>query len=889
MLTKGINMRNAMMMSATLGGLLVISSPSLAEPNDATNVVSRIETEKNAAGAAVLIEAQQTPNYSVFRLTDPFRILIDINDAKLTDDFAAPAAWAHPSIQGLKATRISDENSSIIRVEITLDGKRQFEVTSDKNRILASISIPQSNRANEPTRIGKMTKKVTKSGVKIISKLQGDIPKPSDVSILELNNPPRVVIDIEGAKVLPKFQKLKVGHKAVKRARIGQRKDSVRLVVDLKASKQRPEVNVDAVDGNLVIAVLPVQKKEEAPKDEPKSELAEAAPSATTIPREEPQEAQEEEVFKPALVEDVRFEPKNGFVRLTVDLSKDATILKDSDSERNQPVLRLQNAELPKSLIRKLDTSAIAANVVNAISTYNDGKDIVLAAQINDGTEHRHWRKGNRIFWDFRTSSAQAKVERAPAVVKPASAKKQVAQAKVIPYAEQTTSSFSTDAAGMTGQIFTARKRYRGRRISLDLKDAEIHNVLRLLADVAKLNIVASDDVSGTVTLKLRNVPWDQALDIILQSKALDKTKNGNIIRVAPLATLVAEEKERLARKESKVLLDPLSIRLIPVNYADAEGLSNQIAPLLTEQRGSVKVDKRTNVLVVEDIAEVLLKVERLVRTLDTQTPQILIEARIVEAATAFVRDLGIQWGGNSSLATQFGTQTGLQFPNSIAIKGGAEVGQNAVGGVLPQGNNFAINLPAPVGTGKGGALGFVFGSAGGSQLLALRLSAAEQQGKTKIISAPKIVTTDNTEARIISGEKVPITVVTANGPTTRFIDANLELTTTPHVTADGNVMLRIAAKKNELSNRRDDIGTPGIITREASTQMLVRDGDTAVMGGIYRRTASNTEDYVPLLGRIPVLGWLFKKQARADSREELLIFISPRIINRDSAAVSGS
>ncbi|MEE2901113.1 MAG: type IV pilus secretin PilQ [Myxococcota bacterium] len=889
MLTKGINMRNAMMMSAALGGLLIISSPSLAEPNDATNVVSRIETEKNTAGAAVLIEAQQTPSYSVFRLTDPFRILIDINDAKLTDDFAAPAAWAHPSIQGLKATRISDENSSIIRVEITLDSKRQFEVTSENNRILASISIPQSNHTNEPTRIGKMTKKVTKSGVKIISKIQGDIPKPSDVSILELNNPPRVVIDIEGAKVLPKFQKLKVGHKAVKRARIGQRKDSVRLVVDLKASKQRPEVNVDAVDGNLVIAVLPVQKREEKRKDAPKAELAEAATSATTIPREEPQEAQEEEVFKPALVEDVRFEPKNGFVRLTVDLSKDATILKDSDSERNQPVLRLQNAELPKSLIRKLDTSAIAANVVNAISTYNDGKDIVLAAQINDGTEHRHWRKGNRIFWDFRTSNPQAKVERAPAIVKPASTKKQVAQAKVIPYAEQTTSSFSTDAAGMTGQIFTARKRYRGRRISLDLKDAEIHNVLRLLADVAKLNIVASDDVSGTVTLKLRNVPWDQALDIILQSKALDKTKNGNIIRVAPLATLVAEEKERLARKESKVLLDPLSIRLIPVNYADADGLSKQIAPLLTEQRGSVKVDKRTNVLVVEDIAEVLLKVERLVRTLDTQTPQILIEARIVEAATAFVRDLGIQWGGNSSLATQFGTQTGLQFPNSIAIKGGAEVGQSAVGGVLPQGNNFAINLPAPVGTGKGGALGFVFGSAGGSQLLALRLSAAEQQGKTKIISAPKIVTTDNTEARIISGEKVPITVVTANGPTTRFIDANLELTTTPHVTADGNVMLRISAKKNELSNRRDDIGTPGIITREASTQMLVRDGDTAVMGGIYRRTASNTEDYVPLLGRIPVLGWLFKKQARADSREELLIFISPRIINRDSAAVSGS
>src|SRR5207244_7831932 len=193
--------------------------------------------------------------------------------------------------------------------------------------------------------------------------------------------------------------------------------------------------------------------------------------------------------------------------------------------------------------------------------------------------------------------------------------------------------------------IRPAAARYTGRRISLDLKDADIQNVLRLLADVSKLNIVAADDVKGRVTIKLKNVPWDQALDIILRSKQLDKTRSGNIIRVAPVEVLRKEEELRIERQKAKVELEPLAVRLIPVSYAAANDVKPQVTSLLSP-RGKVNIDVRTNVLVVEDIPDVLTKVERLVRTLDTQTPQVLIEARIVEANTQFTRDLGIQWGG---------------------------------------------------------------------------------------------------------------------------------------------------------------------------------------------------------------------------------------------------
>lgn len=906
-----------------VGALCAAPTLAAAESNDAL-LVQRIETRGSGAEREVVIHTSAKPTFSVFRLSEPFRVLVDVNNAKTS----APMDLQKVDdgvVRYVSTNQFVDEQSSILRVEIALDGPLPYEVNANGNAIVVKIGAGQPATEAKPApaiteaapanvQLGRLTRRSRGARTVLSAPVLKGALSDVKVEMMQLDEPTRVVVDLVGATAQPKWQRVKVRKMGVKMARVADRDGAVRVVFDIADGAELPEVTVDAVAGRLELSVraakkpapAPIAKAQPAAKPEP-APVAEAQPApvaepAPVVAKAEPAPAPVVAKTEPAVAEvkseaavamvpdavvttsptpaatapvrnvkDVRFEQKDGFVRLTVLLDDAAPKANRESREGSEvPTIRIPATALPSHLERTLDVAEVAGGVLSAVSTYADGGDLIVAANIVPGTEHRHWTKKNRMMWDFRNRLAKATT-------------------KVAKYSDEVTSGYSSDAVQTASRVAPTKARYKGRRISLDLKDADVKNVLRLLADVSKLNIVAADDVEGNITVKLRNVPWDQALDIILRSKQLDKTRNGNIIRVAPITVLAAEEALRLERRKSRVQLEPLTVRLIPVSYAVAADVKPQINALLTE-RGKVNVDTRTNVLVVEDISEVLLKAERLVRTLDTQTPQVLIESRIVEARSNFGRELGIQWGGNVSATQGFGTSTGLTFPNNISIAGGADdIANNVTTGVVNT-PNYAVNLPAAgVGSGGGGALGFTFGSIGGAALISLRLSAAETMGKVKIISAPKIVTLDNKEAKIVSGEKVPITVVTANGPTTRFINANLELVVTPHVTQDGSILLRVAAKKNELSDRRDLLGVPGIITKEAETEMIVRDGDTAVMGGIYRRNATENKNYVPWLGKIPVLGWLFKRSVTTDARDELLIFISPRIVNRSAALVQSS
>ncbi len=910
--------------------------------------IERIETLSKGNGRDVVIHTDQKATYSVFLLSSPFRILVDVNNARARE--ALDLLKVNDGVvRYLSTQRFSDGVSSILRVEIALEKDLPYRVRASDRKITVSVEgespaadVPAkvNGSASEPAKsgtavrekpeatpkpeaadkavpagapareevveLGKLKKKVRGDRVVLRSKLLKGNVEEAAVRIEQLENPGRVLVDVVGAKIRPKWQRLKIRRRGVERARIASNPDRVRFVLDLKSGEPVPQVDVTVVGQYLEIAVSPPQmakatqaaKGIRAAKTDPAKTKAVVEPKVAEAPvaktpdvgagalptvaavvppaSARPQAGAGQPATGPlsesaqANVLDVRFDPKEGFFRLTVELDGVVQVEQPSKGQPGRAMLRLKGVLLPEVLERTLDVTAIAGRTVESVSTYQEGSDSVLVASLSSGTEHRHWTKGNRVMWDFRNKAEE--------------------RTEIVHYGEQATSGYAAaggaQARRAAATLIPTKRRYKGRRISIDLKDADIQNVLRLLADVSKLNIVAASDVSGRITIKLRNVPWDQALDIILRSMQLDKVRNGNIIRVAPIEVLKKEEELRIDREKARIDLEPLTVRLIPVSYAVASEIKPQVTALLSP-RGKVNIDVRTNVLVVEDIAEVLLKVERLVRTLDTQTPQVLIEARIVEARSSFTRELGIQWGGNVSLTQQFGTSTGLSFPNNIRIAGAADDGQNNVTeGVL--GNpNFAINMPATVGSGGGGALGFIFGSAGGSALINLRLSAAEATGKVKIVSAPKVVTLDNKAAKILSGEKVPITVITANGPSTRFIDANIELQVRPHVTQDGSILMAIQAKKNELSDRVDLLGVPGIITKEAATQMIVRDGDTAVLGGLYRRTAQSNKSYVPWIGKIPVLGWLFKSSSRTDARDELLIFVSPRIVNRSQALVS--
>jgi type IV pilus assembly protein PilQ len=428
------------------------------------------------------------------------------------------------------------------------------------------------------------------------------------------------------------------------------------------------------------------------------------------------------------------------------------------------------------------------------------------------------------------------------------------------------------------------QRKYIGQRISLDFKDADLQNVFRIIAEVSNLNIITSDDVRGKVTLRLINVPWDQALDLVLKSKGLGKEEMGNVIRIAKYDQIAKEQTARAEAEKARLPMVPLKVRIIPVNFARAGDMAGRIKDVLTE-RGSVSTDERTNVLIVKDVQEALVRAEGLVRNLDTEIPQVLIESRIVEASSNFNKALGVQWGGNAAFTQVTGNPTGLAFPANGAAAGGIAGGTSAGTAPVP---NYAVSLPAPVGEGSGGAIGLILGSAGGAFNLNLRLSALENSGVVKTISAPKIATIDNKEATIGQGLSIPFSQVSASGVNTTFIEAKLELKVTPHVSADGSILLKIKATNNSPNPQLTGAnGQPSISKREAETEVLVKDGETTVIGGIYTRQTSNRRSEVPFLGKIPLLGALFRNTSEQDDHTELLIFITPRIMNRSATTVA--
>ena len=431
--------------------------------------------------------------------------------------------------------------------------------------------------------------------------------------------------------------------------------------------------------------------------------------------------------------------------------------------------------------------------------------------------------------------------------------------------------------------------RYNGRRIDLDLKDADIHNILRLLADVGHVNVVTADDVSGNVTIRMKNVPWDEALDVVLQAKGLGMVRAGNLIRVAPMAQLNKERELRLAQLKQELELAPLETRLIPVSYATADELQARAKDLLSS-RGSIAVDERTNTLIVRDVGGNIAHVEELVRALDLQTPQVLIEARIVEATSAYSRDIGIQWGGDVTFSPATGNPTGLAFPSSVSTTGGNYDNNTPTAGLTPfertvPNPNFAVNLPASTATDQGGALGIALGSIDNAINLNLRLSALESSGLVRIVSNPRVLTLDNREARINQGTLIPYSQVSAQGAQTTFQEAKLQLLVKPHVTADGSVAMHVKLNRDEPDfNQTAANGAPTILKREAETDLLIMDGHTAVIGGIYTRNTGRNLDQVPFFGDIPILGILFQRRRASDARGELVIFITPRIVNRAEA-----
>jgi type IV pilus assembly protein PilQ len=590
---------------------------------------------------------------------------------------------------------------------------------------------------------------------------------------------------------------------------------------------------------------------------------------------------------------------------VVIELSESARYRKSTDKQ-GRTLLYIADARVPKTLTRTLDVSAFDG-LVTAISSYPDperSNAVVVEVDADRHATSKLERRGSTLIWSFykpgTLPATMTGVARDGGAARRVRTVHREEAMNDLPAIHSGYTQAKADAVeGSTGPDRAAafapevlgqqRTRFTGRRIDLDLKDADVHNVLRLLADVGRVNVVTADNVSGAVTIRMRNVPWDQALDVVLQSKNLGMVRQGNMIRVAPLADLEKEREMEIARRQQEVKLAPLETRLIPVSYAQAGELQERARPLLSE-RGSIAVDARTNVMIARDLPGNLNQIEELTRSLDTQTPQVLVEARIVEATSRYLRDVGIQWGGDATFAAATGNPTGLVFPNSVGVVGGASDADTPTAGLSPFSNtvsnpNFAVNLPATVGTGQGGALGLTFGSIDNTINLGLRLSAAESSGMLRILSSPRILTLDNSEARISQGTLIPFSQVSAQGVQTTFQEAKLQLLVQPHVTADGSVSMHVKINRDEPDfNQTSARGDPTILKREAETDLLVHDGHTAVIGGIFTRNTGRNLDQVPFFGDIPLIGLLFQRRRASDTRGELVIFLTPRIVNRAEA-----
>jgi type IV pilus assembly protein PilQ len=419
--------------------------------------------------------------------------------------------------------------------------------------------------------------------------------------------------------------------------------------------------------------------------------------------------------------------------------------------------------------------------------------------------------------------------------------------------------------------------RYSGNPVSLDFQGADLRAVLRTFAEISGLNIVIDPTIQGTVDVSLRDVPWDQALDIILRANKLGYVVDGTIVRVAPLAVLADEETQRRKLADEQALSGELRVMTRSLSYARAEDLRPLLTATVLSSRGSIQTDARTNTIIINDLPDRLQRATDLLSTLDTPQPQVEIEARIVQTTRSFARSIGVQWGMGGRASSAIGNTTGLAFPNQGSLTGRTGGLQ---GPPAPDPGTDAASTAVNLGvTGASTAMGLALGSVNGALNLDVVLSALEKQGQGRLLSSPRVTTQNNVEAEMTQGVQIPIQTVANNTVTVTFKDAALTLRVTPQITAANTVIMRVS-----LENAAPDFSKavnliPPIDTQRAVTQVLVSNGDTTVIGGIFVSSEQTNRDGTPGLSRIPLLGWLFKRDGVNDESRELLIFITPRIL----------
>lgn len=554
---------------------------------------------------------------------------------------------------------------------------------------------------------------------------------------------------------------------------------------------------------------------------------------------------------------------------ITVKLSNPG-IPVDVRQEGNQIVADFQGATLPRGQQRRLDVTDFATPVTT-VEALNRGNNARLNIQPNPPFEYLAYQANDLYVIEVRPPQRTPEEEEKEAMFDP------------------------------------SKKKYKGDLLSLNFQDIEVRAILQILADFTGLNIVVSDSVKGNLTLRLQNVPWDQALDIILRTKGLTMRQNGNVIFIAPTEEVAAREKLDLESRKTVEELIPLRTEIIQVNYAKAKDLAELLKKKGGEKtqeqsvlspRGDVVADERTNTLIVKDVPDKLAEVRDLVTKLDMPARQVLIDSRVVIASNDFSRDLGARFGvtGLGRSGNNVGVVTGSQIGANQIITGNdpdtpGNDDNSIVGNLINTGqpfpapipalnNRLGVNLPAP-----GPSLAFAI--LGADYLVDLELSALQAEGQGEVVSNPKVVTADLKKATVLQGRQIPYATVSEDGTKVEFKDAFLKLEVTPQITPDDRIKMDLKVSKDEQgANVATSTGTqPTIDKRELETQVMVNNGETVVLGGVFEQTKNDSVSKVPLLGDIPLLGYLFRNTSKSNTKRELLIFVTPQILKNGALA----
>ncbi|MGD0624329.1 MAG: type IV pilus secretin PilQ [Thermodesulfobacteriota bacterium] len=787
--------------------------------------------------------------------------------------------------------------------------------------LLASPSFSQAPlEKNGTLSIQKIEVTETDKGSRVI--IEGS--RAFEYSAFKLENPPRVVVDLPQAELGNLGGPIEVQNGIVNVIRSTQVEDPQKVGARVEIGlEQNLEYNLTS-EGNLLYVDLARPVVPSTPKTEEKVAAAEQPEKEKVAPPPQPLKGAK-------LLKQLEISAKADWVRVGI---KGDGLMPDYKSFQMAKPSRLV-VDLPKmtnaypkktvdvgSQFLKNIRIGQHPNKLRLVFTFpgakippfqlaKEGQDLILlVGQTQAALPKEEKAPVAEAAKPVEVAEAAAKAEaQQPEVVAPPPAEKPAAEEKAPP-----TEVKPAPEAKPAGEVKAVEAEkipmtmYKGAKISLDFKDADIHNIFRLIAEVSNLNVITTEDVKGRITIRLVNVPWDQALDVILASKHLIKIEEGNVLRITTVEN-VRKEMEDKAKEETNLLksmenrenAEELFTETFQLNYGKAAdlqkvfsgaamgGAAGAVKPILSS-RGSVRFDDRTNTMIVRDIRARLDEVQNLIKRLDSPTPQVLIEARVVQALTSFTQSLGIQWGGSYNQTDGGSWMWGLTGNNPSAAAGWGFT-PSAAGGsastplIMP--SNFIVNFPASTANTPVGGAAISFGKLTGNLVnLDLRLQMGETDSTTRVIARPKLATLDNKEANIKQGEKIPYETTSQAGTQVQFIDAVLSLTVTPHVTPDQSILMKVKVTRDARGTFRSPINqVPSIDNREASTEVLVKDGETLVIGGIYQSETDEIQQGIPYLMKIPVLGWLFKNRETIDTKTELLIFITPTIIHQAKAA----